>query len=112
MNRPALLLADEPTGALDSRAGEQVMDLLLDLNQIGQTLLIVTHDERLADRCASRVIALRRRPGRRDGGRVMAATWAVARAAVRRRRLQTALIGVIVALCTATMLVGLALLAA
>jgi putative ABC transport system ATP-binding protein len=56
MNRPALLLADEPTGALDSRAGEQVMDLLLDLNQIGQTLLMVTHDERLATRCASRLI--------------------------------------------------------
>src|SRR4051812_34640638 len=56
MNRPALLLADEPTGALDSRSGEQVMDLLLDLNQIGQTLLLVTHDERLATRCASRVI--------------------------------------------------------
>ncbi|MEV6305520.1 ABC transporter ATP-binding protein [Actinoplanes sp. NPDC051861] len=58
MNRPALLLADEPTGALDSKAGEQVMDLLLDLNQIGQTLLIVTHDERLAHRCASRLIEL------------------------------------------------------
>jgi len=58
MNRPALLLADEPTGALDSRAGEQVMDLLLDLNQIGQTLLIVTHDGRLATRCASRVVEL------------------------------------------------------
>jgi putative ABC transport system ATP-binding protein len=56
MNRPALLLADEPTGALDSRSGEQVMDLLLDLNQIGQTLLIVTHDQRLAERCASRVV--------------------------------------------------------
>src|SRR5690349_15907242 len=56
MNRPALLLADEPTGALDSKAGEQVMDLLLDLNQIGQTLLLVTHDQQLATRCASRVI--------------------------------------------------------
>jgi putative ABC transport system ATP-binding protein len=56
MNRPALLLADEPTGALDSRSGEQVMDLLLDLNQIGQTLLLVTHDERLATRCATRMI--------------------------------------------------------
>ncbi|MFE7132479.1 ABC transporter ATP-binding protein [Streptomyces sp. NPDC057638] len=56
MNRPALLLADEPTGALDSRSGEQVMDLLLDLNQIGQTLILVTHDERLARRCASRLI--------------------------------------------------------
>jgi putative ABC transport system ATP-binding protein len=56
VNRPALLLADEPTGALDSRAGEQVMDLLIDLNQIGQTLLIVTHDEHLAVRCASRIV--------------------------------------------------------
>ncbi len=71
MNRPALLLADEPTGALDSRTGEQVMDLLLDLNQIGQTLLIVTHDPRLAERCASRVVHFDRRPGHRDGGGVM-----------------------------------------
>ncbi len=58
MNRPALLLADEPTGALDSRAGEQVMDLLLDLNQIGQTLLLVTHDHGLATRCATRIVEL------------------------------------------------------
>jgi putative ABC transport system ATP-binding protein len=58
MNRPALLLADEPTGALDSRSGEQVMDLLIDLNQIGQTLLIVTHDPHLATRCASRLIEI------------------------------------------------------
>ncbi|MFD5620761.1 ABC transporter ATP-binding protein [Streptomyces yangpuensis] len=56
MNRPALLLADEPTGALDSRSGEQVMDLLIDLNQIGQTLLIVTHDPELATRCAGRLV--------------------------------------------------------
>ncbi|MFJ8014395.1 ABC transporter ATP-binding protein [Streptomyces sp. NPDC096339] len=56
MNRPALLLADEPTGALDSRSGEQVMDLLIDLNQIGQTLLIVTHDRELATRCAGRLV--------------------------------------------------------
>ncbi|MFF5933555.1 ABC transporter ATP-binding protein [Streptomyces sp. NPDC012508] len=56
MNRPALLLADEPTGAVDTRAGEQIMDLLLDLNQIGQTLLMVTHDERMAERCAGRIV--------------------------------------------------------
>jgi len=55
MNRPALLLADEPTGALDRQSGEQVMKLLLDLNQMGQTLLIVTHDPLLAERCASRL---------------------------------------------------------
>ncbi|MFE2326971.1 ABC transporter ATP-binding protein [Streptomyces sp. NPDC059385] len=58
MNRPALLLADEPTGALDSRSGEQVMDLLIDLNQIGQTLLIVTHDRNLATRCAGRLVEM------------------------------------------------------
>jgi putative ABC transport system ATP-binding protein len=58
MNRPAVLLADEPTGALDGHTGEQVMDLLLDLHQIGQTLLLVTHDQRLARRCAGRVIEL------------------------------------------------------
>lgn len=58
MNRPALLLADEPTGALDSHAGEQVMDLLIDLNELGQTLLLVTHDQRLATRCASRLVTM------------------------------------------------------
>ncbi|NEA21224.1 ABC transporter ATP-binding protein, partial [Actinomadura bangladeshensis] len=62
MNRPALLLADEPTGALDSAAGDQVVDLLLDLNRKGQTLLLVTHDERLAARCATRLVEFR------DGG--------------------------------------------
>ncbi|GAA2745922.1 ABC transporter ATP-binding protein [Kitasatospora cinereorecta] len=56
MNRPALLLADEPTGALDSRSGDQVMQLLMDLNGLGQTLLIVTHDPRLAAQCARRVV--------------------------------------------------------
>ncbi|WP_246147987.1 ABC transporter ATP-binding protein [Nonomuraea turkmeniaca] len=56
MNRPALLLADEPTGALDSRTGEQVIDLLLDLNRMGQTLLLVTHDQHLATRCATRLV--------------------------------------------------------
>ncbi|MET9888409.1 ABC transporter ATP-binding protein [Streptomyces sp. NPDC006430] len=56
MNKPSLLLADEPTGALDRNSGEQVMNLLLDLNRIGQTLLIVTHDPRLAERCATRLI--------------------------------------------------------
>ncbi|GAA3585187.1 ABC transporter ATP-binding protein [Nonomuraea rosea] len=70
MNRPALLLADEPTGALDSGTGEQVMDLLLDLHQIGQTLLLVTHDQRLAERCASRVIEFA--DGRVTGERAVA----------------------------------------
>jgi putative ABC transport system ATP-binding protein len=58
VNRPPLLLADEPTGALDRRSGEQVMDLLTELNRSGQTILLVTHDARLAERCASRVVTL------------------------------------------------------
>jgi putative ABC transport system ATP-binding protein len=56
MNGPALLLADEPTGALDSRTGEQVMDLLIDLHRTGRTLLVVTHDPHVAERCADRLI--------------------------------------------------------
>jgi putative ABC transport system ATP-binding protein len=58
VNRPALLLADEPTGALDTRSGEGVIDLLLDLNRAGQTIVLVTHDPRLAERCTSRVVSL------------------------------------------------------
>ncbi|MDR3032532.1 MAG: ABC transporter ATP-binding protein [Kitasatospora sp.] len=58
MNRPALLLADEPTGAVDSTTGDQVIALLLDLNRMGQTLLLVTHDERLATKCATRLVSV------------------------------------------------------
>jgi putative ABC transport system ATP-binding protein len=76
MNRPALLLADEPTGAVDSKNGEQVMDLLLDLNQIGQTLMLVTHDRRLATRCATRMVEF-------EDGRVLRES-ALDRTAVRR----------------------------
>jgi putative ABC transport system ATP-binding protein len=58
VNRPALLLADEPTGAVDARTGAQVSELLRDLARRGQTLLLVTHDPALAGRCASRVVGL------------------------------------------------------
>lgn len=58
INEPELLLADEPTGALDSRSGEQVMELLGDLHRGGQTILLVTHDAKLATRHATRVISL------------------------------------------------------
>ncbi len=57
-NNPVLVLADEPTGAIDSRSGEQVMDLLVQLNKGGQTILLVTHDAKLAARYARRVISL------------------------------------------------------
>ncbi len=59
MNRPPLLLADEPTGAVDATTGAQVAELLRDLNRDGQTLILVTHDAALAHRCATRVIELR-----------------------------------------------------
>jgi putative ABC transport system ATP-binding protein len=58
VNRPALLLADEPTGALDTAAGDQIGDVLLDLNRAGQTLLLVTHNPELAARYASRTVQL------------------------------------------------------
>lgn len=54
--QPALLLADEPTGNLDSRTGERIVDLIFDLNRRhGTTLLVVTHDATLAGRCARRL---------------------------------------------------------
>ena len=58
INRPTLLLADEPTGALDTQSGEQVMELLVQLNRDGQTVLLVTHDAKLATRHAGRVISV------------------------------------------------------
>ncbi len=58
MNQPPLLLADEPTGALDSQNGGHVTEVLRDLNRSGQTLVLVTHDPRLAARCASRTVEL------------------------------------------------------
>lgn len=58
MNRPALLLADEPTGALDTASGEDVSALLTELNADGQTLVVVTHDLALARSCTRRTIQL------------------------------------------------------
>lgn len=55
--RPAVLLADEPTGNLDSRNGEAVMDLLASLHRDGATIVMVTHDERFAGH-ASRTVHL------------------------------------------------------
>jgi putative ABC transport system ATP-binding protein len=54
-NRPALLLADEPTGELDVGTGQEILDLFRRLNGDGMTLVVVTHDDRLAQQ-ADRVI--------------------------------------------------------
>ena len=58
VNRPALLLADEPTGALDTATGEEIGELLLDLNSSGQTLVVVTHNPDLAARYARRTVQI------------------------------------------------------
>ena len=59
INQPALLLADEPTGALDSQAGDDVMALLDELGRDGRTMILVTHNPELAARHADRVVSLR-----------------------------------------------------
>jgi putative ABC transport system ATP-binding protein len=59
INQPTVLLADEPTGALDSRSGEAVMDMLAQIHRDGQTVLLVTHDAKLAASYASRVLTMR-----------------------------------------------------
>jgi len=57
-NEPQLLLADEPTGALDSKTGYEVMELLGELNRQGATIVLVTHDENVAKR-AQRTLRMR-----------------------------------------------------
>ncbi len=51
VTQPSLLLADEPTGNLDSRTGEEIVGLFLDLHRKGNTIVLVTHEPRLAARC-------------------------------------------------------------
>jgi len=58
VNRPDILLADEPTGNLDSKSGDEIMGLLLDLHREGRTLILVTHDPKIAS-LAPRCITLK-----------------------------------------------------
>ncbi len=70
VNDPGIILADEPTGNLDQQSGRQIMDLFLELNRNGSTILLITHDDALA-RQASRVVRI-------ENGRLTAATTRVA----------------------------------
>lgn len=55
VTEPQVLLADEPTGALDSRTGQEVMNLFLDLHAQGRTLILITHDEHIAGLCKRQI---------------------------------------------------------
>ncbi|MFY0138459.1 ABC transporter ATP-binding protein [Bacillus cereus] len=57
VGEPEIILADEPTGNLDRKTGEEIMDLLLQLNEEGRTIIIVTHDIEVANKC-NRIIEL------------------------------------------------------
>lgn len=56
VNRPLLLLADEPTGALDTASGRMIMDLFAELHREGSTVVLITHDPEVADRAERRVM--------------------------------------------------------
>jgi putative ABC transport system ATP-binding protein len=58
INNPVIILADEPTGNLDTRSGEEIMELLLDLHAKGSTIVMVTHEDEIAA-FAQRVIRFR-----------------------------------------------------
>jgi putative ABC transport system ATP-binding protein len=79
-NQPTLLLADEPTGALDSEGGSEIMELFRRLHADGQTILLVTHDDDVAA-AADRIVLMR--DGRIEGATTADAGFATAGAAVR-----------------------------
>jgi putative ABC transport system ATP-binding protein len=66
-NNPSILLADEPTGNLDSSTGEQIMGLLRDLHQEGRTIVMVTHEQDIADHSQKQLHMLDGRIGRIEG---------------------------------------------
>lgn len=56
-NNPEIILADEPTGALDQKTGQAVLNIFKDLNKEGKTIIIVTHDHKIAEQC-TRIIKM------------------------------------------------------
>ncbi len=67
INQPAVMLADEPTGNLDSKSGASVMELINELHAEGNTIIIITHDRELADSLPRRVTMLDGRIESDDG---------------------------------------------
>ena len=58
VNRPAVLIADEPSGNLDAEAAAQILDLFIDFNRVGVTVVVATHDRNWIERCQPNVLRL------------------------------------------------------
>lgn len=56
INHPSIILADEPTGNLDKKTADEIMNLLIEVNRKGNTVLLVTHEERYADMCSRKIV--------------------------------------------------------
>ena len=63
VTQPSIILADEPTGALDTKTGDQIMELFQELNSEGNTVVVVTHNEEIGKSCSAQI---RIRDGRRE----------------------------------------------
>ena len=57
MNQPSLILADEPTGNLDTKTGHEILEIFDRMHARGETIVVVTHDPRIAERC-ERVVSI------------------------------------------------------
>lgn len=56
INQPSIILADEPTGNLDKKTADEIMQLLVEINSKGNTILLVTHEERYANMCHRKIV--------------------------------------------------------